>query len=239
MIFHQDEPIADPVCVPLFYVSKLARDTGTKVVQVGEGSDELFCGYQDYALYLDFYNRVWRHLARLPAPVRRGMAAAGRGLSGVGAGQLLPKGSKMLPDVARRLAEGEDLFWSGTFIFDEVNKRRLLTEEVKTRLEVDGKDGFSSFSVVRSDLDRLLASKPDADQLLRMSYQELKLRLPELLLMRVDKMTMATSVEARVPFLDHKFVEFAMSIPSHMKYRNGETKYILKRALKGVIRNEY
>lgn len=61
------------------------------------------------------------------------------------------------------------------------------------------------------------------------------MRLPELLLMRVDKMTMATSVEARVPYLDHKLVEFAMSIPSHLKYHNRETKYILKRALKGVI----
>jgi asparagine synthase (glutamine-hydrolysing) len=68
-----------------------------------------------------------------------------------------------------------------------------------------------------------------------MIYQELKLRLAELLLMRVDKMTMATSVEARVPFLDHKLVEFAMTIPREMKYRKGETKYVLKQALGGVI----
>jgi asparagine synthase (glutamine-hydrolysing) len=235
LIFHQDEPIADPVCVPLYYVSKLARETGTKVVQVGEGSDELFCGYRDYAVYLDFYNRVWRHLARLPAPMRRAMAAAGQALSLTGVGRLLPKGGKMLPDVFRRLADGEELFWSGTFIFDEVNKRRLLTPETKKRLGAEGKEGLSSYSVVRSDLDRLLASKPGADQLLQMSYQELKLRLPELLLMRVDKMTMAASVEARVPYLDHKLVEFTMGIPSHLKYRDGETKYILKRALEGVI----
>jgi asparagine synthase (glutamine-hydrolysing) len=68
-----------------------------------------------------------------------------------------------------------------------------------------------------------------------MIYKELKLRLAELLLMRVDKITMATSVEARVPFLDHKLVEFAMSLPTQMKYRNGETKYILKQALRGVV----
>lgn len=235
LIFHQDEPLADPVCVPLYYVSKLARETGTKVVQVGEGSDELFCGYRDYALYLDLYNRVWRHLARLPAPMRRAMAAAGQALCRTGAQRLLPKGRKMLPDVFRRLAKGEELFWSGAFVFDEVSKRRLLTREAQERLETGAKDGLSSYSVVRSDLDRLLASKPDADQLLQMTYQELKLRLPELLLMRVDKMTMATSVEARVPYLDHKLVEFAMSIPSQLKYHNGETKYILKRALEGVI----
>ena len=235
LIFHQDEPISDPVCVPLYYVAKLARETGTKVVQVGEGSDELFCGYPDYALYLDFYNRVWRHLARLPAPMRRAMAAAGQALCRTGAPRLLPKGRKVLPDVFRRLAEGEELFWSGAFVFDEVNKRRLLTPEAQRKLGAGGKDGLSSYSVVRSDLDRLLASEPDADQLLQMSYQELKLRLPELLLMRVDKMTMATSVEARVPYLDHKLVEFAMAIPSQLKYHDGETKYILKRALEGVI----
>ena len=95
--------------------------------------------------------------------------------------------------------------------------------------------GFSSYSVVREDLDRLHSAKPEADLLERMIYQELKLRLPELLLMRVDKMTMATSVEARVPFLDHKLVEFAMTIPQGMKFKNGETKHILKRALKGVV----
>jgi asparagine synthase (glutamine-hydrolysing) len=237
LIFHQDEPIADPVCVPLYYVSKLARDTGTKVVQVGEGSDELFCGYPDYAFYVDLYDHLWRHLARLPAPMRRAMAAAGQALYRTGAIRMLPKGRKMLPDLLRRLAAGEELFWSGTFVFDEVNKHNLLTPAARKRLATasKGEGRFSSYSVVRSDLDRLLASKPDADQLLRMIYQELKLRLPELLLMRVDKMTMATSVEARVPYLDHKLVEFAMSIPSRLKYHDGETKYILKRALAGVI----
>lgn len=237
LIFHQDEPIADPVCVPLYYVSKLARETGTKVVQVGEGSDELFCGYRDYALYLDLYNQLWRHLARLPGPVRRLMAAAGGGLYRAGATRLLPKGRKMLPDLLRRLASGEELFWSGTFVFDEVHKQRLLTPEIKRKLSanLEPNETFSSYSVVQSDLDRLFQARSNPDQLLKMIYQELKLRLPELLLMRVDKMTMATSVEARVPYLDHKLVEFAMSIPSELKYRNGETKYILKRALKGII----
>jgi asparagine synthase (glutamine-hydrolysing) len=237
LIFHQDEPIADPVCVPLYYVSKLARETGTKVVQVGEGSDELFCGYPDYASYLNLHDRLWRHMSRLPASLRRPMASLGGALHRTGLTRLLPKGRKMLPDLLRRLGEGEELFWSGTFVFDEVNKQQLLTPEARSRLRGNGGTGntFSSYSVVRADLDRLLTSKPDADQLDRMIYQELKLRLAELLLMRVDKMTMATSVEARVPFLDHKLVEFAMSIPSELKYHEGETKYILKRALKGII----
>src|SRR5256886_7873513 len=66
MVFHQDEPIADPVCVPLYYVSKLARDSGTIVVQVGEGSDELFGGYDWFRTYLRIQERFWRHAERAP-----------------------------------------------------------------------------------------------------------------------------------------------------------------------------
>ncbi|HSO75753.1 MAG TPA: asparagine synthase C-terminal domain-containing protein, partial [Blastocatellia bacterium] len=114
-------------------------------------------------------------------------------------------------------------------------KQKLFTARARAKLENGSGERFSSYSVVRADLDRLLSARPDADLLERMTYQELKLRLSELLLMRVDKMTMAASVEARVPFLDHKLVEFAMTIPRRMKYHNGETKHILKKALQGVI----
>lgn len=118
---------------------------------------------------------------------------------------------------------------------DETHKKQLLKPEARRRLMNGSNKSITSYSVVRQDIDRLLSAKPEADLLERMIYQELKLRLPELLLMRVDKMTMATSVEARVPFLDHKLVEFAMTIPQEMKYKNGETKHILKRALAGVV----
>ena len=66
LVFHQDEPIADPVCIPLYYVSKLARDTGTIVVQVGEGSDEIFAGYDWFRTYLQIEDRFWRHAERTP-----------------------------------------------------------------------------------------------------------------------------------------------------------------------------
>lgn len=237
LIFHQDEPIADPVCVPIYYVSKLAHDTGTTVVQVGEGSDELFCGYRDYAFYIEI-NRVWRHLTNLPQPVRRMAASAGMLFYRSGGARILPKGRKMFPDLLRRLSSGEDLFWSGAFVFDEVNKNRLLSPTARERLARSHGKGLSSYEVVRADRDRLLAARPDAGLLDRMIYQELKLKLSELLLMRVDKLTMATSVEARVPFLDHKLVEFAMAIPGDLKYKNRITKYILKRALRGVIPDE-
>ena len=238
LIFHQDEPIADPVCVPLYYVSKLARESGTTVIQVGEGSDELFCGYDDYARYLKLYDGVWRRLSLLPRLVRHAASSAGQAVLRLAAGGLPSRWHKLAPDLLRRLGAGEELFWSGALVFDEVHKRNLFTRGATERLaEFDGfrEYGLSSYGVVRHDLDRLLAERPGADQLERMIYLELKLRLPELLLMRVDKMTMATSVEARVPFLDHKLVEFAMSLPRNLKLRNGVTKYILKQALGGQI----
>lgn len=240
LIFHQDEPIADPVCVPLYYVSKLAKQTGTTVIQVGEGSDELFCGYRDYTYYLKFHDYAWRYLERLPAVLRRAISTAGQALMEVSAEARPSRWQKVVPDLLRRLAAGEELFWSGAMIFDEFHKQKLFTRDSKQRLraKANGAGDISSYRVVREDIDRLIAANPRADALQKMIYQDLKLRLAELLLMRVDKMTMATSVEARVPFLDHKLVEFAMSLPREMKYSRGETKRVLKLALRGVIPDE-
>src|SRR6202022_4891859 len=75
LVFHQDEPIADPVCVPLYYVSKLARDTGTIVGQVGEGSDEIFGGYDWFRTYLQIEERFWRHAERFPVSARHAATA--------------------------------------------------------------------------------------------------------------------------------------------------------------------
>src|SRR2546423_9266992 len=95
--------------------------------------------------------------------------------------------------------------------------------------------GLSSYDVVREDIERVARERPSSDFLARMTYLELKLRLPELLLMRVDKVTMATSVEARVPFLDHKLVEYAMGVPRRLKVEGRSGKHILKRALEQVL----
>src|SRR5205814_9431732 len=80
LVFHQDEPIGDPVCVPLYYVSKLAKDSGTTVVQVGEGADEIFSGYAHYVRNLRLYENFWRHAERAPAFARR---AAGRSAAAI------------------------------------------------------------------------------------------------------------------------------------------------------------
>ncbi|MBI4737955.1 MAG: asparagine synthase (glutamine-hydrolyzing), partial [candidate division NC10 bacterium] len=189
LIHHQDEPIADPVCVPVYFVARLAKEHGVTVCQVGEGSDELFCGYPLWGWFLR--SARWnRGFAPLPRPVRRWAPAL---LRTAGKHHGLPY------ECLRRAAEGDTLFWSGAEAFYESQKAELLTPWVRERL-----GGLSSYEVVAAHRQRFLERSPLPDFLTWMGYIDLKLRLPELLLMRVDKMTMATAVEARVPFLDHE-----------------------------------
>jgi asparagine synthase (glutamine-hydrolysing) len=224
LVFHQDEPIADPVCVPLYYVSKLARDSGTIVVQVGEGSDEIFSGYENYVRHLRIYESFWRHAETLPRGLRRA-------LSNISRPALEATGRKRAAiELIRRLGADEPLFWGGAVVYDESFKPRVLSKQMRGRM-----NGLSSLQVVEPYLNHIERERPDSDFLARMTYLELKLRLPELLLMRVDKITMATSVEARVPFLDHHLVEYALGLPRSLKVEGTSGKHILKRALQEIL----
>jgi asparagine synthase (glutamine-hydrolysing) len=223
LVFHQDEPIADPVCVPLYYVSQLARETGTIVVQVGEGADEIFAGYDWFRKYVRINELFWRYAQKLPGSVRSASAAAATPLM-----EMAFK-KRTAIDIVRRFGAGESLFQGGAIVFDETFKNKLLSKQV------NGRSNGSSYEVVRKHLDHIAEARPNSDFASRMTYLELKLRLPELLLMRVDKMTMATSVEARVPFLDHHLVEYAMGIPTDLKIKGTSGKHILKRALESVL----
>jgi asparagine synthase (glutamine-hydrolysing) len=224
LAFHQDEPIADPVCVPLYYVSKLARDSGTVVVQVGEGADEIFAGYEWFGRYLRINERFWKHARQLPDVARQTAAVI--------AGAVIERTVKKRAGVelARRFGAGEPLFWGGAIVYDEGLKRSLLAKEARANY-----GDLSSYEIVREHLDKIARTRPEADFAATMTYLELKLRLPELLLMRVDKITMATSVEARVPFLDHHLVEYALGISSKRKVAGRSGKHILKRALEEVL----
>jgi asparagine synthase (glutamine-hydrolysing) len=224
LIFHQDEPIADPVCVPLYYVSKLARDSGTIVVQVGEGSDEIFSGYENYVRHLRIYEKFWRHAEAIPLPLRKAVSNFSRpALEATGR-------KRVAIELIRRLGAGEPLFWGGAVVYDETFKPRVLSKQMLERV-----NGLSSLQVVETYLKHIERERPASDFLSRMTYLELKLRLPELLLMRVDKITMATSVEARVPFLDHHLVEYTMALPRALKVQGMSGKHILKRALEGIL----
>jgi asparagine synthase (glutamine-hydrolysing) len=223
LVHHQDEPIADWVCVPTYYVSKLARDDGTIVVQVGEGSDELFHGYDRYMMYARDIRRYFEPAQRIPRPLRLLAARALRRAAG--------RWDRLAwaADAVTEIANGRQHFWGGTLSYKGALKERLLC--------TNG-DAPDSYDIVERFWNEASEALPDADLLQKMSYLELKQRLPELLLMRVDKMSMATSVEARVPFLDHELVEFAMALPERMKVRDGVGKYLLKRSVDGLLPSE-
>lgn len=229
LAYHADDPNGDPVCFPLYYISKLIRSSGVIVAQVGEGSDELFAGYDHYGLVLNFWKRWWRRLEKLPHPMRSAFFA----VSKMSKSPTLDLHREHL----RRLAVGEEFFWGGAVAFNEYTKSKILSPEF--RAEMTGRSSFEVIAPHYAKLDRAAAeSGHDIDFLNRMIYLELKIRLPELLLMRVDKITMANSIESRVPFLDHRLVEKALTIPMDLKLKNGTSKYILKRAVEGIIPND-
>jgi asparagine synthase (glutamine-hydrolysing) len=221
MVHLQDEPIADPVCVPVYYVSKLARDNGVIVCQVGEGADELFWGYPGWktALELQRYDD-------LPVP----QVFKQLGLMGL---RLIGKDQDFRYEWLRRGARREPIFWGGAEAFTELQKKQLLSHRLRKKFA-----HLTSWEILDPIRQRFEENAWEKSHLHWMSYIDLNLRLPELLLMRIDKMSMGVSLEGRVPFLDHKFVELAMSIPQSIKIKNGALKYILKKAVRGLIPDE-
>ncbi|MHB8481563.1 MAG: asparagine synthase (glutamine-hydrolyzing) [Nitrospiria bacterium] len=214
MPFFQDEPLADPVCVPLYYLSKLARESGTTVIQVGEGSDELFAGYEIYHRFNHWNKKIYQPYLKTPAFIRSFLYRMAGGHV-----------SAEKEDALRRAREGSPLFMGNAIAFWDSEKGRLLKKPFL-------KDSSSRY------IEGLTRSLPISDPLLSIINVELKNRLPELLLMRVDKMSMANSIEIRVPFLDEDLVEFALTLPSSLKFKNGETKYLLKKAAEGILPDE-
>jgi asparagine synthase (glutamine-hydrolysing) len=214
----QDEPTSEWTAVPQHFVTKLARESGTIVVQCGEGSDELFHGYDGYA----FHRRFAVPFQRLPRTLRRPVAVAA---------------SRLTRRAGRGVRHGEALYdaahssipyWGGALTFRGEGKAALLGSP----------NGHRSFSLPErhwQDAGELL---PSADVFQRMTYVELQQRLPELLLMRLDKVCMASSVEGREPFLDHHLVEFALAMPPSLKYRDGTGKWALRRAMRGILPDE-
>jgi len=223
LVYYQDEPIADPVCVPVYFVSKLARDNGVTVCQVGEGADELFCGYPMWGIMLKL-NQLSRYWRLAPSLVRT------LGLKGI---ELVGKGQSRYYELLRRAHNEESVFWGGADAFNKQQKKSFLSPRLRNKFK-----NSSSYEIVEKYYKRFLAKTPIHDYLNFMTYLDISFRLPELLLMRVDKMSMAVSLEARVPFLDHKLVEFAMSIPQSVKVRNGELKHIMKKTVERVIPRE-
>lgn len=222
IVWHTDEPNGDPVCIPLYYLSKLTRDSGTIVVQVGEGSDEQFVGYSWMAREYFFEQSYFNFYRSMPAFLRYSGYYAAKPL-------LKALNQNLVLDYVRRATEGEELYWSGISRYSPSHQEDLLTGSYQYLTHIPAKYAARLYSDA-------LAQNPDAELMQRMVYLELTNRLAEILLMRVDKIGMAHSIEARVPFLDHRFVEFTMSIPAKTKIPTKQhTKHLLKKAVESIL----
>lgn len=219
LIWHEDEPIAHPSSVALYFVSKLASQH-VKVVLTGEGSDETLAGYNRYRV--TEYNARWgaTYERLLPALARNGIR---------GALNLLPVASRFRQRAARtflmRGTDLDDLYFDNFAVFGRVAQHDLLTDNV--RMQLGANDPYAAYHAALSRV----AGKPLVSRLL---YADTKTYLHELL-MKQDQMSMAASIESRVPFLDHPLTEWVATLPQSMKLRGTTTKWILRAAMKGRL----
>ncbi len=218
LVWHEDEPLAHPSSVALYFVSLLASQH-VKVVLTGEGSDELLAGYGRYRKTI-LNLSLGKHYRSLTPGVLRGAVRSGI--------ERLPTSrvrQKLLRSFLSVAPDIESIYFDNFAVFPLSMQADLLSDAT---LEQIG--GIDPYAGVRAALEQT-----NAESLLdRLLYADIKTYLHELL-MKQDQMSMATSVESRVPFLDHKLVEFTCSLPERLKLRGGTTKYILRESMKGVL----
>ena len=219
LIWHEDEPIAHPSSIALYFVSQLASKH-VKVVLTGEGSDEMLAGYNRYRVTV--YNARLRATYEkfVPSFARRGTA---RALAS------LPLKSRIRQIASRTfLTRGshiDDLYFDNFAVFPRALQYRLLTEDAKARVA-----GIDPYDAYHAALKRV-NGKPLLSQIL---YADVSTYLHELL-MKQDQMSMAASIESRVPFLDHPLTEWVAKLPQRMKLRGTTTKWILREAMKNKL----
>jgi asparagine synthase (glutamine-hydrolysing) len=211
--WYLDEPFGDSSAIPTYMVSRLAAEHVT-VVLSGDGGDELFAGYDKYAV-----EGRERSGSRWPAPLRRAL--------GVLAG-LAPDGTRGRNFLRHQALEGADRYLDASTMFRMDQMRRLFRPEAFALL--------SEHDPWREDAERL--ARVDGHWLSALQYLDLHSYLPLDILTKVDRMSMAHSIETRVPLLDHKLVEFAATIPPDLLLHDGTRKYVFKRALEGTLPGE-
>ncbi|MFL6415562.1 MAG: asparagine synthase (glutamine-hydrolyzing) [Bryobacteraceae bacterium] len=214
LIWHEDEPIAWPSSVSLYFVSRLAAEHVT-VVLTGEGSDELFAGYHRYQHYL--FNRRWADLYEaVPVLLRSGVRNA------------IDSSTLISRDLRRKLQH--------TFLGRDASVESLQLDNFYGAFSGSERDAMllkrSNSNPYQSYLDYW--NSRTGSTVSQMLYADAKTYLVELL-MKQDQMSMACSIESRVPFLDHTFVEFAARVPDNLKIRNKSGKYIMKKAAEDLL----
>jgi asparagine synthase (glutamine-hydrolysing) len=216
-----DEPFADQSAVPTYYVCQLARRKVT-VALSGDGGDENFAGYEKYFLD-DVENRIRR---KIPGFIRRSLFP---GLSGAfwnRDGSLLRKSSTLLKSLSHEADYG---YYLTNSEFDDAFWKSIVNDDVAR--EIGDYDP--------SWITRHYYNKADTDNhLSKILYTDLKTYLPGDILVKVDRMSMAHSLEVRAPILDHNVIEYAAAVPPDMKYNRGDKKFILKQALQNILSEE-
>lgn len=223
LAWHYDEPFADSSAIPTYYVSKIARENVT-VALSGDGGDENFAGYRRYKL------TMWEDKLRsyVPTGVRSSVFGP--------LGAMYPK-LGWAPRIVRFKSTFQSLsrispiegYYYGIAACPPALKSRLLSGDVQQRL-----NGYDSADVLRYHYDRADTTDP----LSRIQYVDMKTYLVDDILVKVDRASMANSLEVRCPLLDHKLMELIAQMPSGMKLRNGTGKYIFKKALERVLPSE-
>lgn len=217
LVWHEDEPIGFIASVPLYFVSKLA-ERHVKVVLTGEGSDETLAGYGRYAkaLRLLAYGEKYESVTPtfLREAVRDGVATLPAALN-----------RKLNRTFLTRASDIESLFFDNFAVFPRAMQKKLFLRHTRERMADLNPYTRQNLLIERSDA---------ADMLDKLLYADTKTYLHELL-MKQDQMSMAASIESRVPFLDHELVAFTARMPREMKLRGATTKWILREAMKGIL----
>lgn len=222
LVWHYNEPFADSSAIPTYYVSKLAREYVTVILN-GDGGDESFAGYGRY-IANEFARTIQRFF---PTPIAKALLPFVMVLPhGISPSNFFWRLKRFLQEYVRS-AELRNAHWLCHF-----------TPEMKNSLYTDD---FSSRVSSVDSFDLLLDKYSDAEAdnfLDKTLYADVMMYLPDDLLVKVDVASMANSLEARSPFLDHEFMEFVAKIPAELKLRGRKTKYILKDTLKGILPDE-
>jgi asparagine synthase (glutamine-hydrolysing) len=209
LAWHLDEPFGDSSAIPTYMVSKLAAQS-VKVVLSGDGGDELFGGYDKYVV-----EQRERSARFLPAPARRLLGELSRAM---------PEGMRGRNFLHHHSLPAAERYLDACTLFRHDEMQKLFQPEFSKMLE--------PFAPWRSKAAYL---ESGGNWLSRLQGLDINNYLPLDILTKVDRMSMAHSIETRVPLLDHKLVEFAATIPPEMNLRGGTTKYVLKRAMRGIL----
>jgi asparagine synthase (glutamine-hydrolysing) len=212
LAWYLDEPFGDSSAIPTYMVSKLASEHVT-VVLSGDGGDELFAGYDRYVV-----ERRERKLAGIPAPLRKTAGLIGR---------TMPEGMKGRNFLRHLALDGPERYLDANMLFREFEKSKLFEPDIYN--ELLHRDGANWRHFLQNGRTHWLSS---------LQYMDIKNYLPNDIMTKVDRMSMAHSIEAREPLLDHKLVEFAATIPPELKLKGNTTKYIFKKAMEGILPNE-